>query len=193
MKQPIRVLLLEDNAADAELVLAELEPVFSVTRLRVDARDAFSAALREFSPDVVLCDHALTAFNARAAIDLVRATRPEVPLIVVSGLADERLTVDWLRSGAENVVLKSHLDRLPAAIEAALTVRRALARLSPRQLQVFRLIAEGLSTPEIAKRLRLSTKTVETHRTELMRRLEIHDVVTLVRYAVRVGLVSSEP
>jgi DNA-binding NarL/FixJ family response regulator len=65
--------------------------------------------------------------------------------------------------------------------------------LTPRQQEVLRLIAQGLSTKEIAHRLGLSVKTIETHRTEIMERLEIRDVAGLTRYAVRKGLVSAAP
>jgi DNA-binding NarL/FixJ family response regulator len=64
--------------------------------------------------------------------------------------------------------------------------------LTPRQREVLQLIAEGLSTKEIAHRLDLSVKTVETHRTALMERLDIHGVAGLVRYAIRVGIVHPE-
>lgn len=194
MIKPIRVLLVEDSAADGELIAAQLVTAgLGGTVQRVDSRDTFEAALREFGPDVVLCDHSLASFNARAAMELMRAIRPGVPLIVVTGNDDEHLAVESMRIGAEDVLLKSHLNRLPAAIVSALAARQRLGALSPRQLEVLRLIAEGHSTPEIARRLSLSAKTVETHRTELMRRLGIHEVATLVRFAVRVGLVSSEP
>jgi DNA-binding NarL/FixJ family response regulator len=64
--------------------------------------------------------------------------------------------------------------------------------LSPRQRQVLQLIAEGRNTREIADQLHVSVKTVETHRAELMRRLDIHDVAGLTRYAIRAGLVSPD-
>ena len=193
MTKPIRVLLVEDSEADAELIAAELVAAgLAAITHRVDSRNSFEAALREFSPDVVLCDHSLSTFNARAAMESLRAIRPAVPLIVVTGNDDERHAVESLRLGAEDVVLKSHLNRLPATIVSAISTRQRLGALSPRQLEVLRLIAEGHSTPEIARRLKLSAKTIETHRTELMRRLGMHDVATLVRYAVRVGLVSTE-
>jgi DNA-binding NarL/FixJ family response regulator len=67
-------------------------------------------------------------------------------------------------------------------------VRRPLHALTDRQIQVLKLVSEGHRTREIAKRLGLSTKTVESHRGEIMKRLRIHDVVSLVRYAIRVGL-----
>jgi DNA-binding NarL/FixJ family response regulator len=69
----------------------------------------------------------------------------------------------------------------------------ALARLSPRQREVLQLLAEGASTKEVAFRLKLSIKTVETHRAQIMDRLDIHDLAGLVRFAVRTGLVASDP
>jgi DNA-binding CsgD family transcriptional regulator len=64
--------------------------------------------------------------------------------------------------------------------------------LTPRQREILQLVAEGRTTKEIAAILNISLKTVETHRTQLMERLNIHDVAGLVRYAIRIGLVSSE-
>jgi len=72
------------------------------------------------------------------------------------------------------------------------TEQPAADHLTPRQRQVLQLIAEGLSTKEIAYRLELSVKTVETHRAQLMERLQIRDIAGLVKYAIRNGLVSSE-
>ena len=88
-------------------------------------------------------------------------------------------------------MVKAELGRLPSAIARGLEARRLLAHLTPRQLEVLRLVVEGLSTREIARRLQISIKTVETHRTELMKRLGMHDVVTLVRFAIRVGIIPS--
>lgn len=98
-----------------------------------------------------------------------------------------------MRAGAEDIVLKANLAHLPGAIDQALRIRRPLEKLSPRQMQVLHLVADGNTTPQIARRLRISVKTVETHRGELMKRLGIHDVVGIVRYAVRVGMVSPVP
>ena len=191
--RPLRILLLEDRPADAELVKLALERagVPGVTRV-ADTSDAFADALREFAPDIVLSDHSLARFNAVAALQLLRAIRPTVPLIVVAGALDERAAVETLKAGAEDFILKTNLGRLRPAIDAALAVRRPLDRLSPRQVEVLRLLAQGHSTREIAKRLKLSVKTIETHRADVMKRLGIHDVAGLVRYAVRVGLVSPE-
>jgi DNA-binding NarL/FixJ family response regulator len=91
------------------------------------------------------------------------------------------------------VVLKANLGRLAGSIIEAIRLRRPLGKLTPRQIEVLRLVAEGYRTREIATRLDLSAKTVESHRGEVMKRLKIHDVVTLARYAIRVGLVPIAP
>jgi DNA-binding NarL/FixJ family response regulator len=192
--QTLRLLLLEDNPADAGLIEAQLRAAgMNVTTLRVDTPQAFSSAIRDFVPDVVISDHALAQFNAEAALEVLRALRPVTPLIVVSGTIDPETAVTCLRAGAENILLKHHLSRLHAAVEAALSVRRQVRKLSPRQVEVFRHIAEGYPTGEIARRLKLSVKTVETHRSALMTRLDIRYVAGLVRYAVRIGLVTANP
>jgi DNA-binding NarL/FixJ family response regulator len=194
MSRTLRVLLLDDNRTDAALIEEQLRRTgMKVITHRVNSAQAFTSALREFAPDVVISDHSLAQFNAQAALEVLRAVRPAAPLIVVSDFIDEQLAVASLRAGAEDIVLKHHLDRLGSVIEAALSVRRRLGKLSPRQLEVLQHVAEGRTTREIAGRLKLSAKTVETHRGEVMKRLGIHDVVGLVRYAVRIGLVPPEP
>jgi DNA-binding NarL/FixJ family response regulator len=194
MTRPLRVLVLEDDRNDAELIEESLRRSgMSVRIVDVDSAQGFIAALGEFAPDVVISDHSLAQFNPLEALKILRAVRPTAPLIVVSGAIQEETAVACLRAGAEDIVLKHHLGRLRSVIEAALTIRRPLAKLSPRQVQVLQHVAEGLSTREIADKLRLSGKTVDTHRGALMARLGIHDVVGLVRYAVRIGLVPPEP
>jgi DNA-binding NarL/FixJ family response regulator len=190
---PLRVLLLEDSPADAELVTHELQRAgFDAVTVRVDTKEAFLRALSEFAPQVVLSDHSLARFNATAALQLLHATLPATPLIVVSGALDVPRAVECLKEGAEDYVLKTNLSRLRLAIDAALAVRRPLQKLSPRQREVLRLVAQGQATREIARRLKLSVKTIETHRAEAMKRLGIHDLAGLVRFAIRVGLVRTD-
>lgn len=189
----LRVLLLEDDPADAELVADAMERGgLSIVTERVDSKESFIRALREFAPDVVLSDHALSQFDARAALIELQQIRPTAPLLVVAGALDEQTAAACVRAGAEDFVLKGNLGRLAPAIEAALSVRRRLEKLTPRQIEVLRFMAIGHTTPEIAKELGLSVKTIETHRGEIMKRVGIHDIVGLVRYAVRVGLVPAE-
>jgi DNA-binding NarL/FixJ family response regulator len=186
----LRVLMLGDSRDDAELIAQSLRRAgLKIATERVATRDEFMRALREFAPDVVLSDHSLSQFNAPAALDVLRALRPVSPLIVVSGALDAEMAVACVRAGAEDLVLKHSLDRLPQAIGAALAVRKRIEALSPRQLQVLVLVSQGLTTKQIAERLEISDKTVETHRGEIMKRTGIHDVVSLVRFAIRLGLV----
>jgi DNA-binding NarL/FixJ family response regulator len=188
----IRILILEDSEADAELIRHELDRAGLATILeRVDSEEAFASAVRDFAPDVVLSDHTLGQFHSRVAQQILRDLRPTAPFIIVTGSISGSQSVAAIRAGAEDLVLKANLGRLSASIEAALAVRRPLHKLTGRQVEVLSLVAEGHRTREIAKRLRLSVKTVESHRGEIMKRLNMHDVVSLVRYAMRVGLVAA--
>jgi DNA-binding NarL/FixJ family response regulator len=190
--QIVRVLMVEDNDSDAELMTHELERSGMKTVIeRVDSAESFTAALHSFAPDVVLSDHSVGQFDSRAALEILRAVRPTAPLIVVTGAITGAQSVAAIRAGAEDLILKAYLSRLPASIIEALTVRRPLHKLTERQVQVLRLVAEGHRTRDIATSLGLSVKTVESHRGEIMKRLRVHDVVSLVRYAIRVGLVAS--
>jgi DNA-binding NarL/FixJ family response regulator len=137
----------------------------------------------------VLCDHSLAQFNAPAALSIIQEQLPATPLIVVSGALEPAAAVACARAGAEDIILKSDLARLPSAVTAAVAIRERFSALSPRQREVMRLVAEGLTTREIGERLGMSTKTADTHRNELMKRLDLHEVVSLVKYAVRLGLV----
>ena len=187
----LRVLFLDDDPAATAMVTESLaRSGMTVVTERVDTPEAFTQALREFAPDVVLSDNVLENFDTRAALEVVQNVRPTAPVIVVAGALERHSAASFVRAGAEDLVLKSCLDRLAPMIECALAVRRRLEKLTPRQMEVLRLMAEGLTTPEIARRLLLSTKTIETHRGEIMKRVGIHDLVGLVRYAMRVGLVS---
>lgn len=186
----LRILLLEDSDTDAELIAYELRrsgmtPVIE----RVDSAESFTAALRSFAPDVVLSDHAVGQFDSRAALEIMRDVRPTAAFIVVTGALTSGQGVAAIRAGAADFILKMYLSRLPASITEALDVRRPLHKLTERQIQVLRLVAEGHRTRDIAKTLGLSAKTVESHRGEIMKRLRVHDVVSLVRYALHVGLI----
>jgi DNA-binding NarL/FixJ family response regulator len=190
--KPVRVLMLEDSEADAELIRhALLRSGLSVVTERVESEPQFALAVRDFLPDVVLSDHSLGVFDAESALMLLRSLRPTTPLILVTGSVNSDATVACIRAGAEDLITKANLSRLAASITKAVQLRRPLEKLTPRQIEVLRMVAEGHRTREIAARLKLSVKTVESHRGEIMKRLAIHDVVGLVRYAMRVGLVSS--
>jgi DNA-binding NarL/FixJ family response regulator len=111
---------------------------------------------------------------------------------VVTGALNEQIIVDYIKAGVSDFVSKTNLSRLRPAVETALAVRHKLGRLTPRQVEVLGLLAEGNSTSEVARRLQLSIKTIETHRMALMDRLGIHHLAGLIRFAISVGLVTLE-
>jgi DNA-binding NarL/FixJ family response regulator len=189
-KKPLRILLLEDNEADAAIISHELQRSgMRIMLAQVDSAESFTTALNTFAPDVVLSDHSLAQFDSRAALEVLREVRPTAPFIIITGALIGAQAGTAIRAGAEDLILKTHMRGLTASISNALAARRPLHALTSRQIQVLKLVAEGYRTRDIAKRLGLSIKTVESHRSEIMKRLCIHDVVSLVRYAIRVGLI----
>lgn len=165
-------------------------------------------------PDVVLMDLLMPNLNGLdAAARIVRAfTRTRV--VILSMSADEDSVLKTLRAGAIGYLVKTaDPAELELAIRAAAEgqsflssvvsqhvvdacLRRvgqeqsSLERLTPRQREVLQLVAEGHSTKQIAVKLEISVKTAEAYRGELMKTLEIHDIASLTRYAIRAGLVS---
>src|SRR5512147_2160968 len=98
----LRVLFLEDDPADAELATETLiRSGMSVLTERVDSREAFTQALRDFAPDVVLSDHSLAQFDARAALEVMQSIRPAAALIVLAGALNEKTAAAFVRAGAE--------------------------------------------------------------------------------------------
>ena len=187
----LRILLLEDDPSDAELITDALNRGYPDCEVRwVTDQAEFSNALESFVPEVILADHGVKNFNSVEALRLSQSARPGVPFIIVSGFFESGAS-ESLRWGAADFIRKGDLSRLVPAIGLALSERGPLRKLSERQREVLQLLAAGTSMRDIAKRLQLSVKTVETHRAEVMRRLGIHDLAGLVRYAVRVGIISA--
>ena len=158
--------------------------------LRVETGSAFAEALDRFEPDVVVSG-IVAGLSPREALQMSRQHHPEVPFVVVADGVD-RAVVDTLRAGAADFVSKGELARLPAVVDTALAQRAPLRRLSRRQREVFRLLASGVTMRDIASRLGLSRKTVETHRAQVMARLGARHVPELVRLAIRLGIVSAD-
>lgn len=186
----LRILLLEDDPVDAEVLVQAVENSVPGSLVRkADSKAEFVRVLDEFAPQVVLSDHGVAHFSARDAFHLTQARSPESPFLLVAGEFDQTAS-ECLRAGAANFILKSDLGRLRPAIETALELRAPLRKLSARQRQVLQMLAAGCSTREIARQLGVSVKTVEAHRAQVMLRTGIREVAGLVRYAAQVGLVS---
>ena len=215
--KPTRVLLADDHT----LVRAGLRKLLeSMPEVKVvgEADDglALLALAAELQPDLVLMDIAMAGLNGLEATARLRKTQPGIRVLILSMHQNEEYVRQALRNGAMAYLLK---DAAPVELELAiLAVLRgetylspAISRgvvsdylqrlhgdappaavLTPRQREVLQLVAEGHSTKDIARRLGLSVKTVDTHRSQLMKQLDIHEVAGLVRYAVRSGLISSD-
>jgi DNA-binding NarL/FixJ family response regulator len=188
----LRVLLLTADPRDADLITRALERAnFRDTVVPVESRAEFVRALEVFEPDVILCDHGVAELSATGALRLAQARLPTSPFLL---LADtfEQSDCDCLKMGAWDCILRSNLSRLLPAINLAMEACTPLRRLSRRQREVLQMLAMSCSTREIARRLDLSVKTVETHRAAVMKRLDIHQVANLVRYSLCVGLIQRE-
>ena len=190
----LRVVLVDEPSASSDALVGALRAMGrDVLVERADSEDALLALLKSFWPDVLFTAAHPGQLGLPAILAAVRAIRPAVPVILLAGAGDGHRTAAWIRAGVEEVIRRDAIGEAAGAVQRALEVRQPLARLSPRQIEVLRLITEGLTSREMAARLQLSEKTVETHRSAVAQRLGIRDVAGLVRYAVRVGLTSLAP
>ena len=217
MTTPIRLLLAEDHAlvrAGIRSLLASVSDI-EVVGEAGDGREAL-AILERTHADVVILDITMPGMNGLEAASRIAERWPATRVIILSMHSNEEYVARALRAGAAGYLLKdAGTSELEAAIRAVVEGQSflspavskrvvaggngggaegstALETLTPRQREVLQLIAEGHSTKGSAAVLGLSVKTVETHRTQLMQRLGIHDVAGLVRYAMRVGLINPD-
>lgn len=213
----LRVMIAEDHALVRAGMRALLEKIDGIEVVSAvgDGWEAVKAVQTD-APDLVLMDIAMPELNGLDATSRIVKESPATRVILLSMHANEEYLHQALQSGASGYLLKgAELAELELAIktvsrgESYLTPAVAkyaieayreksdgptgpLAKLSMRQREILQLIAEGHTTKDIAQRLNVSVKTVETHRAHLMERLEIHDVPGLVRFAVRVGLIQPD-
>jgi DNA-binding NarL/FixJ family response regulator len=181
-----------------------------------EADDGYQAVkmATELRPDIVIMDIAMPNLNGIEATRQIKAELPEIEIVVLSMHATRNYVLQVLQAGASAYLLKdSAFEELSTALLAisrggmylspAITKTAALANLkggpygtggtqaenlTKRELQVLQLIAEGKSTKDIANRLSLSVKTVETHRKQIMDKLEIRSIAGLTKYCIREGL-----
>ena len=210
--KPIRVLLADDHTlvrAGLKSLLS-LMPGIEVVAEAADGREAVELAATHH-PDIVLMDINMPELNGLDAAERITREHEAVRVIILSMFGNEQYVEQALRSGASGYLLKDADAReLELAIKA---VRKGDTYLSPaaarhatalamrapssdpltaRQREILQLIAEGASTKDIAQKLDLSVRTVETHRPQIMDRLQIREIAGLVRYAIRIGLVRAD-
>jgi DNA-binding NarL/FixJ family response regulator len=211
----IRVLLTDDHKlfrAGIRAVLQTLGDV-EVVAEAADGREALRLVAAH-RPDVILMDILMPNLNGLDAAARMARASPDTRVIMLSMNADEDSVLKALRAGAVGYLVKT-AD--PAELELAIRtavrggkflssavservidacLRRidkeqtSLERLTPRQREVLQLVAEGHTTKNIARKLDIGVKTAEAYRGELMKALDIHDIASLTRYAIRAGLVS---
>ena len=217
MTATLNVLLAEDpTRAPLRPLLREI-PTLAIVAETTDGRVAVPL-IAAHQPDVALVDTALPGINGFDVVERARREHPRTRVLIVSTEPEPAHVAQALRVGASGYLLKTAADRaeVDVAIRAVAKGHAYLSpavtkpvveifvrsitgdalqgpfpQLSPRQHEILQLIAKGNSTREIAQHLGLSVKTVETHRAQLMRRLDIRDVAGLVRYAIRAGIITA--
>ncbi|HWD22603.1 MAG TPA: response regulator transcription factor [Burkholderiales bacterium] len=209
----IRIIIADDHAVVAEGLkhLVEAQADMQVVSLAVDGREAVRQA-RDLQPDVVLMDLSMPELNGADATRAILERDPKCRVIVLSMYSEREYVRRALKAGAAGYVVKrSAAKEVVDAIRAVHSGQRylsprvadvvlddysgvdrddPLARLSAREREVLQLLAEGRTSAQIAERLSLSQKTVETYRARLVDKLGIRDVAGLVRFAIQRGIVS---
>jgi two-component system response regulator NreC len=213
-----KVLLADDHTIMREGLLSLLreQPDIAVVGTAENGREAVEKARRSF-PDVVVMDIAMPLLNGIEAARQLRRVLPQTKVIVLTMYADNDYVLRALQAGVQGYLLKkAAAAELLEAIRAVergnfylsseisrVVIERYLSSegssaeeavaLSDRERQILQLVAEGHTNRQIATALGISPKTVDTHRTRLMTKLDIHDTPGLVRYAIRKGIVSADP
>jgi two-component system response regulator NreC len=212
---PVRTLLVEDHAlvrAGLKALLTNAQGL-EVIGEAADGREAVDSCAK-LKPDLVLMDVAMADLNGIEAARQIRESAPETKILMVSMHGSRQYIFESLKAGVNGYVLKeAAFTELLSAITEVMGggtylspklsevvmedyVRRAqghevtseLEKLSAREREVLQLIAEGKSSTEIAKVLEISARTVDTHRHNIMEKLEIHSIAGLTRFAIRHGV-----
>lgn len=217
---PIQVILADDHQLVRAGLRALLESFDDVQVLAEcsDGHDTLTQ-VEQLRPDVLLLDITMPGLNGLEVARRVPKLSSTTQVLVLSMHAGPEYVAQALRAGVAGYLIKdSAVDELRVALNALVAGRPYLSpaisqtvlhgflrtgkapaeasdtldKLTARQREILQLVAEGHGTRDIAERLGLSVKTVESHRSQLMDRLDIHDVPGLVRFAIRIGLVSAD-
>jgi DNA-binding NarL/FixJ family response regulator len=210
---PIRILVADDHEVVRHGIrrMIEGQPGWEICAEAADGRQAVEAAERT-RPDVAILDIGMPELNGLDAARQILKASPRTEVLILTMHQSEQLVREVVSAGARGYVLKSDAGRtLVAAIEALRSrkpfltsrvseivleayrdrSREAAAAPAPpriltaREREVVQLLAEGCSNKDVARRLGISIKTAETHRSNIMRKLDLHSVTELVRYAIR--------
>ena len=208
----IRLLLVDDHAILRQSLRAilELEPDIEVVGEAGEGETALALA-RELAPDLVLMDFAMPGLNGVETTSRMVKESPKVKVLALSSHLERRFVSYLLNAGASGYVSKAAgIDELLLGIRTVMTGTRYLsqdvaamleatppdkasqARLGRREIDVLKLIAQGLGSPEIANLLHIASGTVQVHRENIMQKLDLHSIAELTQYALREVLIPSE-
>ena len=212
----IKILLADDHKLLREGLRALIEEQRNMTVV-AEAEDGRSAVrlAAELSPDIIVMDISMPGLNGIDATRRIAAENPGIKVIALSMHADRNFVVEMFKAGAAGYLLKDcAFEELINAIRAVSCKKAylssklsdtmikdyvnlfpkkklsAFSALTAREREVLQLLAEGKNTREVAAKLNVSTKTVETFRRLIMNKLDIHSVAELTKYAIRTGLTS---
>lgn len=211
-----RLLLADDHAlirVGVRAMISDLDG-YEIVGEAEDGRQTVELA-QELQPDIILLDVSMHGVSGLEALQQLGSAAPDARVLMLSMHTDAEVVLSALEKGAYGYLLKDaamaelHLalkavDRGQRYLSSAIAqpvIEQALSRgqapvgdqsLTQRQVEILRLISRGASTRTIADGLGLSVKTVEAHRAQIMKRLNIHDVPSLVLYAVREGIISAD-
>lgn len=199
----LRILIADDHPLVRQGLRSVLEaqPGWSVCGEAENGRSAVKLGL-ELKPDVFLIDVTMPELNGLDATRQICRERPDAAILILTMHESDQLFADLRRAGARGCILKSDSPRqLLAAVESVASGHQYFtrgadgpsqrasegeaSRLSAREREIVQLLAEGRTNKEIATLLGIAYKTVDAHRTNVMRRLRMHSVAELVRYAIR--------
>jgi two-component system, NarL family, response regulator NreC len=208
----VRVILADDHEMVRQglRVLLEREG-FDVVAEAPDGREAMKLC-EVHRPEVAILDLAMPLLNGVDAAREIIKTNPRIKVILLTMHTEDHLILESLRAGVTGYVLKTKasgelIQALRAVCRGEMFLTQSISRtivqafllkddlpekpISDRERQVLQLVAEGKTTKEIAALLGISVKTAESHRSNMMEKLDIHDTAGLVRYAVRKGIIQS--
>ena len=214
MEKKVRILVCDDHALFREGIKAILrnEPMFELVGEARNGRQALEMAA-SLNPDIVLMDIAMPDLSGYEATRRIKQERKHINVLMLTMYDEEELIARCLDAGASGYVLKdSPAGQLVYAIETVAKGGKYLSpeaikkvvnqyvagatraetrydRLSEREREVLKLLADGLTVKEVAARLNLSVKTVDVHKYNLMRKLDIHDRAELIKYAIQNKLI----
>jgi two-component system response regulator FixJ len=198
------IFVIDDHAAVRE-ALGEMLSVFGYGVRTYDSADGFLRALDRTHVGCVVADVRMPGTDGLGLVRELARRKIALPVILISGHADVPMAVAAIKSGAEDFIEKPVDDaQLVAAINRALAQRLErqgsdrlhdalgdrFARLTPRQVEIFDLVVEGFTSHAISAELKISVRTVESYRAEVMEKMRAESVAALVRQAIRLGRIT---